>query len=137
MLHNKINNKPHGAAAARVMDSSSLFQVGSSFSSEAQSSVMPRTQGDVEVMGLLTWSSSDSDSERDKQVKKKRLNFLVDLNQYVTQQDLEFEEKARLRKEIDNKKREEEEKLAKRLQDLETQIRQAEEDKKQREFEAL
>lgn len=94
----------------------------SSFFSGNESSLMPKNQNDIDIMGRISWSSEAMDSEDEQTFKNTRLNFLVDMNHYVTKEHVNFDEAARLKRELEIKKKSDEEKLKEKLKNLELQI---------------
>lgn len=72
---------------------------------------MAKEQRDLDIIGRLSWTSEPIDSEDEQVIKNTRLNFLVDMNHYVTKEHVNFDEAERLRKELEQKKKTDEYKL--------------------------
>ena len=79
-------------------------------------------------MGVLSWSSDNPDSDEEELFKQTRLNFLVDMNHYVTKQDVKFDEKERLRIELLKQQQSKENQMKKKLNELEDLIRRTQEE---------
>ena len=96
---------------------------------------MPRNKQDLEIMGVLSWSSDQPDSEEDEIFKETRLNFLVDMNHYITRKDVHFDEKERMRKELLKQQQSKEAQMKRKLEELEGMIKQTELENKRKEME--